>query len=110
MDSGSYAKDIIEVVAAHSALFYIRVNRCESLTDRIRQIEKWETVQINFKEYQLASLPFKQFFEDRNYRLVVMREKSDDPQAELRKTLTYSTMTSAGSICRVRIWNITRYT
>jgi len=80
---GSYAKDIIEVVAAHSELFYIRANRCESLTERIRQIEKWETIQINFKEYQVASLPFTQFFEDRNYRLVVMREKSDDPQLDL---------------------------
>ena len=83
MDAGSYAKDIIEVVAAHSELFYIRANRCESLTERIRQIEKWETVEINFKEYQVASLPFTQFFEDRNYRLVVMREKSDDPQLDL---------------------------
>jgi hypothetical protein len=83
MDAGSYSKEIIEVVAAHSELFYIRANRCESLTERIRHIEKWETVEINFKEYQVASLPFIQFFEDRNYRLVVMREKSDDPQLDL---------------------------
>ena len=45
MDAGSYAKDIIEVVAANSELFYIRTNRCESLTQRIGQIEKWETVE-----------------------------------------------------------------
>jgi len=83
MDAGSYAKDIIEVVAAHSALFYIRANRCASLTEGIRQIEKWETVEINDKQYQVASLKFTRFFEDRNYRLVVMREKSDDPQLDL---------------------------
>jgi hypothetical protein len=50
MDAGSYSKEIIETVAAHSKLFYIRANRCESLTGRIRHIEKWETVEINFKE------------------------------------------------------------
>jgi hypothetical protein len=83
MDAGTYCKDAIEVVAAHSELFYIRANRCESLTEWIREIEKWETVEINFKEYQVASLKFTQFFEDRNYRLVVMREKSDDPQLDL---------------------------
>jgi len=83
MDAGSYAKDIIEVVAANSELFYIRANRCDSLTERIRQIEKWETVEINFKKYQVATLSFTQFFEDRKYRLVVMREKSDEPQLDL---------------------------
>jgi hypothetical protein len=83
MDAGSYSKEIIEVVAANSELFYIRANRCASLTDRIRQIDKWETVEINFKTYQVATLKFTQFFEDRNYRLAVMREKSDDPQLDL---------------------------
>jgi len=83
MDAGSYSKDIIEVVASNSKLFYIRANRCESLTDRILQIEDWETVQINFKTYQVSSLKFTQFFEDKNYRLVVQREKSDDPQLDL---------------------------
>jgi len=83
MDAGSYSQDIIEVVAAHSEKFYIRANRCASLTERIRHIENWETVEIGFKEYQVATLKFTQFFEDRNYRLVVMREKSTDPQLNL---------------------------
>ena len=83
MDAGSYAREIVEVVAANSELFYIRANRCETLTDRILHIEEWETVEINFKMYQVASLKFTSFFEDRNYRLVVMREESDDPQPSL---------------------------
>ena len=83
MDAGSYSKDIIAVVAAHSEKFYIRANRCESLTERIRQIEDWQTVEINYKEYQVASLKFTQFFEDKNYRLVVMREKGSDTQLDL---------------------------
>jgi hypothetical protein len=85
MDAGSYSEDIIDVVSSNSELFYIRANRCMNLTERIRQIDKdsWQTVEINFKEYHVTSLEFTQFFGDRHYRLVVMREKSNDPQQDL---------------------------
>jgi len=83
MDAGSYAKDIIEVVAENSELFYIRANRCSSLTESIMQIKDWKDIEINFNTYQVATIKFTQFFEDKNYRLVVMREKSSDPQLDL---------------------------
>jgi hypothetical protein len=83
MDAGSYSKDIVEAVAKHSRLFYIRANRSADMTEQIRQITDWQTVEINFKKYQVASIPFKQFFEDRNYRLVVMREESNNQQLDL---------------------------
>jgi len=82
-DAGSYSKDIIDVVSKNCRLFYIRANKCFSLTERIGQINDWETVEINFIEHQVASLKFTQFFEDRNYRLVVQREKNDNPQLDL---------------------------
>jgi hypothetical protein len=83
MDAGSYGEEIIKVVAKYSQLFYIRANKCESLTEAIRQITDWQTVEINFKEYQVTSLPFTNFLAERNYRLVVMREKTGDPQLDL---------------------------
>jgi hypothetical protein len=83
MDAGSYAKDIIETVAENSELFYIRANKCNTLTNSIMQIEDWEDVEINVKDYQVASVPFTQFFEDKNFRLVLMREKSSNPQLNL---------------------------
>ena len=85
MDAGSYSEEIIDVVSQNSQLFYIRANRCVSLTERIRQIsrEDWQTIEVNFKEYQVVSLPFTQFFNDRNYRLVIMREKGKDLQQDL---------------------------
>jgi hypothetical protein len=83
MDAGSYSKEIIDVVSQHSRLFYIRANRSADMTEQIRQISDWQAVEINCKKYQLASIPFKQFFEDRNYRLVVMREESDNQQLDL---------------------------
>jgi hypothetical protein len=83
MDAGSYSEDIVDVVSKNSRLFYIRANKCMSLTTRINQIEDWQAVEINFKDLQVASLKFTSFFEDRNYRLVIQREKKDDPQLDI---------------------------
>ena len=83
MDAGSYAKDIIDTVSKHSRLFYIRANKSESMLEQICQINDWQKVEINFKSYEVASIPFRQFFEDRNYRLVVMREQSNNAQLNL---------------------------
>ena len=83
MDAGSYSKEIINAAAQNSELFYIRANKCEAMTEKIREISDWKTVEINYKEYQVASMPFTNFFEDRNYRLVVMREKGTDNQLDL---------------------------
>lgn len=83
MDAGSYAKDIIDMVSKHSRLFYIRANRSESMLEQICQIDEWKEVEINIKSYEVASIPFCQFFEDRSYRLVIMREKSNNAQLNL---------------------------
>ena len=89
MDAGSYSKDIINEVASNSKLFYIRANKCAELFRQIIQIEKWETVEINYKIYEVASISFTQFFEEENYRLVIMREKSDDNQIDMFTGDTY---------------------
>ena len=83
MDAGSYSKEIVDAVSQISDLFYIRANKCFSLTDRIDQIDDWQRVEINFKEYQVSSLEFTRFFEERHYRLVVMREIREDGQLDL---------------------------
>jgi hypothetical protein len=83
MDAGSYSKEIIETVAKNSQLFYIRANKCESLTEKIRQITDWQNVEINSKEYQIVSIPFTNFLAEQNYRLVITREKTDDKQLDL---------------------------
>jgi len=89
MDAGSYSKDIINEVASNSKLFYIRANKCAEIFRQIIEIEKWETVEINYKIYEVASISFTQFFEEENYRLVIMREKSDDNQIDIFTGDTY---------------------
>ena len=89
MDAGSYSKKIIDVVDKHSKLFYIRANKSADLFEKINNISNWETVEINFKNYEVASIPFTQFYEDRNYRLVIMREKGSDNQFNIFTQDTY---------------------
>jgi hypothetical protein len=83
MDAGSYAKDIVDTVSKNCDLFYIRANKSKSMMERISRMSEWKKVEINCKTYEVASISFKQFFEERNYRLVVMREESDDAQMDL---------------------------
>ena len=83
MDADSYAKDIIDMVSKHSRLFYIRANRFESILEQICYIDDWKKVEINFIYYEVASIPFRQFFEDRNYWLIIMREKSNNAHIDL---------------------------
>ncbi|MCK5731079.1 MAG: IS1380 family transposase [Draconibacterium sp.] len=89
MDAGSYSKKIIDVVDKHSKLFYIRANKSADLFNRINDISDWKTVEINFKNYEVASIPFTQFYEERNYRQVIMREKSTDNQIDMFTQDTY---------------------
>lgn len=83
MDAGSYSKEIIEVVDEYSNLFYIRANKSQKLFEQIKNITNWENVEINYKNYEVCSIPFIQFFEDKNYRLVIMREKTNNKQLDL---------------------------
>jgi hypothetical protein len=83
MDAGSYSEKIVKVVDKYSQLFYIRANKCEFLTEKIREITDWQTVEINYKKYQVASIPFTNFLQERNFRLVIMREKTGDLQLDL---------------------------
>ena len=83
MDAGSYSKEIIDVVDNNSLLFYIRANKSASLYREIQQIDNWKEVEINFKKYQVASIQFTQFYQERNYRLVIMREQTIDKQMDI---------------------------
>ena len=91
MDAGSYSKEIIDVVSKNSKLFYIRANKSANMFEQINEVATWESVEINYQNYEVASIRFAQFYEDRNYRLVIMREKSENNQVDAftQDTFTY---------------------
>jgi hypothetical protein len=83
MDAGSYSKEIIDVVSKNSNLFYIRANKSDTVYNQISEISDWKEVEIGYKKYEVASVKFKQFHEDKNYRLVIMREKTANTQLDI---------------------------
>ena len=83
MDCGSFDKKVIEIVEENSAFFYIRAQRCASLYEAVQDIDTWETVYIGFKQYQIASIDYQPFGEDKKYRYVVTREPQNTNQGDL---------------------------
>ena len=83
MDCGSFSREIVKVVEANSDYFYIRAQRCDDLFGRINQIEKWTVVEIGFKQYEVASIQYTPFGEDKAYRYVVSRERNADGQCNM---------------------------
>lgn len=75
MDCGSFSEEIIRTVHGYCRSFYIRASRCESLYQRVNEITDWTQVEINFENYEVASIPFISFLEQENYRLVIQRQK-----------------------------------
>ena len=53
MDAGSYTRKIVVVVAKYSNKFYIRTNRCESLTSQLLAHQDWSEVLINNIKYEV---------------------------------------------------------
>jgi hypothetical protein len=83
MDAGSYSKEIIDVVDKNSQLFYIRANKSTTVFEQIKEVENLQEIELNYKKYEVASIPFKQFHQERNFRLVIMREKANSTQIDL---------------------------
>jgi hypothetical protein len=45
-------------VAGYSKLFYIRANKSEALSETVRSITDRHSTELNFKRYEVASIPF----------------------------------------------------
>lgn len=83
MDCGSFTKAVIKVVEENSELFYIRAQRCAELTTHIKAVEKWKKVSIGSKEFEVASVSYKPFGEEKSYRYVVSREANKTSQIDV---------------------------
>ncbi|MEG3978770.1 IS1380 family transposase [Microcoleus sp. herbarium8] len=83
MDCGSFTKAVLKVVEPNSKSFYIRAQRCAELTANIKAVEKWKKVTIGSKEFEVASVYYKPFNEDKSYRYVVSREANKTDQIDV---------------------------
>jgi Transposase DDE domain group 1 len=83
MDCGSFTKDIIKTVEAHSKTFYIRAQRCEDLYEQLKQVKQWETTTVGLFEVETITIEYAPFGEEKVYRYVVSREKNKTGQADV---------------------------
>jgi hypothetical protein len=83
MDCGSFTKEVIKTISANSELFYIRAQRCEELTEIIKQAKTWEEVMIGYKKVAICSIEYKPFGEEKTYRYVVSREANKTGQLDV---------------------------
>ena len=47
------------------------------------RVEQWREVVLNYEKCEVASIPFTQFSSVMNYRLVIQRTETKDPQCDL---------------------------
>jgi len=90
-DCGSYSKNIVDVVAKNCKKFYIRAMSCDTLYEKVRNIKEWKKVEINYINYEVASIDYQPFGGTKVYRLVISREDVGNIQKDLQTndTLKY---------------------
>ncbi|HRO09424.1 MAG TPA: IS1380 family transposase [Saprospiraceae bacterium] len=83
MDCGSFTREVIKVVESNTKRFYIRAMRCDDLSTKIKEHKEWKTELINDKKVEVASIYYKPFKEDTEYRYVVSREPNPTGQIDV---------------------------
>ena len=83
MDCGSFTKEIIKVVEQNCQHFFIRAQRCGDLTAQIQSIKEWKKETIGLQDVEVASIQYKPFSEDKEYRYVISREPNETNQIDL---------------------------
>lgn len=83
MDCGSFDQKVIAVLEENTVFFFVRAKRCASLYATLQEVTNWETAEIGNKQYEVASIEYAPFGEQKAYRYVVSREKKPDGQGNL---------------------------
>lgn len=88
-DCGSYSKEIVETIDAHSNLFYLRASNCESAYTEFAELDGWKTIEINYQKCEVRSVKFNWFMEEKGYRLVIQRTRIEHEQDIFGDTFSY---------------------
>lgn len=88
-DCGSYSKEIVETIDAHSNLFYRRASNCESAYTEFAELDGWKTIEINYQKGEVRSVKFNWFMEEKGYRLVIQRTRIEHEPDIFGDTFSY---------------------
>lgn len=88
-DCGTYSKEIVETIDAHSNLFYLRASNCESAYTEFAELDGWKTIEINYQKCEVRSVKFNWFMEEKGYRLVIQRTRIEHEPDIFGDTFSY---------------------
>lgn len=88
-DSAAYQKDIIALAVQHNTTFYIRIDDSENLRRQCGQVKEWKTILINNVVKEVASIDYKPFKGEEQYRVTVTRKERRDKQIDMESGAAY---------------------
>lgn len=89
-DSASYQKEVIELLEENVNFFYIRNTNFQALRTACVSHKTWNVVEINNEKKEVASINFKPFQGEKEYRFVVTRSIINKDKEELFEEEKYS--------------------
>jgi Transposase DDE domain group 1 len=88
-DSASYQKEIIELMEENVDDFYIRSVSSQSFKESCLKVDKWDEVVLNYEKKEVASIKYKPFQGEKEYRIVVSRSKVKKEEIVLFEEYNY---------------------
>ena len=89
-DAASYQEEVIREAEINAQFFYIRMMDFEDIRECCGKISTWETVEINYEKKEAASILYAPFGGEKQYRIVVTRNKRKDGQMDLLSGSAYT--------------------
>ena len=89
-DCASYQEEVIKLLSERVGSLFIRHMNSAGFYTLCGEIENWETIEINFEKKQVATLKYKPFKGEKEYRVVVTRVLTKDKQADLFSGKAYN--------------------
>lgn len=89
-DSASYQKEVIELLAEKVDNFFIRNINSGAFREACFMEENWETVVIGYEQKEVASVIFKPFKGEKEYRVVATRTKATQNENVLFEEYIYN--------------------
>ena len=89
-DAASYQKEVIELAESNADFLYVRMMDFDDIREQCGQIKDWQRVEINYEIKEVASIRYKPFKGNKEYRIVVTRKKRKDKQMDLLSESAYT--------------------
>ena len=89
-DVASYQKGVIEEAEINADYFLIRMMDFEDIRESCGKINNWKSEEINYENKEVASILYKPFKGEKQYRIVVTRKKRKDCQIDMLSGSAYT--------------------